>query len=296
MTNPQRSHHNPRPGEAPVQYRKYPRYWYLSPQARAEEALTSRSRIEFRMKARKAWAVGVPLLAVALVSAYFGGPIILTSFPPGSDASYASGILAWSFQSSVDLSMGFATLALLLIFFPFVAELKSLNWRIPAHRTIKDIGLVGAVSGLTVFAAFAFADAISIGGPNLRLMGPLILRNFYLAHVIDLNHAPGPFNIDVIGVNATVALSVAVSCMLLYRLEQGVFTALSKAFTLFAAPAVMVFEIAMLLFGPATMPLQAANFLVGSPLASILTNWFLLVVSSGLFAIGLAHEKLGFWT
>ncbi|MGD0477931.1 MAG: hypothetical protein ABSB29_07180 [Nitrososphaerales archaeon] len=254
-----------------------------------------RSQTEFRLRARKAWAVGVPLLAVALVSAFLSGPIILTLIPPGLDASYASRILTWSFQSSVDLGMGFATLALLLVFLPSVAQvLKPLDWRAPARRTIKGIGLIGAVSGLAVFAAFAFADAISIGGPNLRLMGPLILRNFYLAHAIDLNHAPGPFNIHVIGVNATVALSVAISFILVYRLEQGLFTALSKAFTLFAAPAVMVFEIGLLFFGPFTMPLQAANFLVGSPLASILTNWFLLVVSSGLFAIGLAHKKLGF--
>lgn len=290
MTNPQRSHQNPESIEASG-------YWYLSPQALAEEAEASRSQTEFRLRARKVRAVGVSLLAVALVSALLGGPIISTFIPPSPDAFYWPRILIWSLQSLEDIGMGFAALAILLVFLSSVArELKPLalaRWRIPARRAIRGIGLVGAVSGLAVFATLAFADVISIGGPNLNLIGPLILRDFYVAHVVDLGYAPGPFNISVIGVNATVALSVAISCMLVYRLEQGVLTALSKAFTLFAAPTVMIFEIGLLLFGPATMPLQATNFLVGSPLASLLTNWFLLVVSSGLFAIGLAHKKLG---
>jgi hypothetical protein len=291
MTNPQRSHQNPKPINASG-------YWYPSPEARAEETEASKSQTEFRLRARKVRAVGVSLLAVAFVSAFMGGPIISTFIPPNPDALYWSRILFWSYQSLEDIIMGFATLALLLIFLSSVAkELKPLSrarWRTPVRRAIKGIGLVGAVSGLAVFATLAFADVISIGGPNLYLMGPLILRDFYVTHVIDLVYAPGPFNINIIGVNATVALSVAISCMLVYRLEQGILTALSKAFTLVGAPAVMIFEIGLLLFGPATMPLQATNYLVGSPLANLLTNWFLLVVSSGLFAIGLAHKKLGF--
>src|SRR5208337_3129793 len=225
MTNPQRSHRNPKPIKAPVQYLKYLGYWYTSPQARTEEAEVSRSQTEFRLRARKIRAVGVPLLAVALVSAFLGGPIISTFIPASPDTLYWSRILLWSSQSLEELAMGFAALALLLIFLSSVAkELKPLErarWKTHARRAIKGLGLVGAVSGLAVFGAFAFADVISIGGPNLNLMGPLILRNFYVAHVIDLTYAPGPFNIDVIGANATGALSVAISCMLVYRLEQG---------------------------------------------------------------------------
>jgi len=295
MTNRRRRRQSSRHVKTLVQDLRSPSYWYLGPKASAEEIEALRSQTEFQLRARRGWEVGVPLLAVALVWALFGAPIISTFFPPRPDPLYASRILAWSFQSSVDLGMGFATLALLLIFLPFVAKvLKPFDWKAPARRSIRGIGIVGAGLGLAAFAAFAFANDISIGRENLDLMGPLILRDFYVAHVINLGVAPGPFNIRVIGVNATVALSIAISCILVYRLEQGVLTALTKAFTLFAAPAVMVFEIGLLLFGPSTMPLQATNLLIGSPLASLLTNWFLLVVSSGIFAIGLAHKQLRF--
>jgi hypothetical protein len=33
-------------------------------------------------------------------------------------------------------------------------------------------------------------------------------------------------------------------------------------------------------------------FLTSTPLSGILTNWFVFVVSTGLFAIGLAHKRL----
>jgi hypothetical protein len=248
-----------------------------------------KSQTESRPKAR---VVGVWLFVAALALALLGGLTTPTFDPTSPNAAYWFNILTWSSQSVEELALGVLTLALLLIFLSFVAtELERFDWRIPVPRAVRYIGLGGAISGLVVFAALAFADVISIGDHNLDVMGPLILRSFYVAHVIDLNHVPGPFNIDVIGKNATVALVGSISCMLVYRLEQGVLTALSKAVTLFAAPAVMIFEIGLLLFGPATMPLQAANFLVGSPLAGILTNWFLLVVSSGLYALELANRR-----
>jgi hypothetical protein len=233
------------------------------------------------------------LFAAALVLALLGGIVIPTFNPTSPNTVYTFNILTWSYQSLEELALGLMTLALLLIFLSLVAtELKRFDRWIPVPRAVRYIGLGGAMLGLVVFAALAFVDVISIGGSNLDVIGPLILRNFYVAHVIDLNHAPGPFNIDVIGKNATVALAGSIPCMFVYRLEQGVLTALTKAVTLFAAPAAMAFEIGLLLFGPITMPLQVTNFLVNvPPLAGILTNWFLLVVSSGLFVLELANRR-----
>ena len=267
---------------------------HSGPQSGSDQVVALKPHLDALQRVR---LTGVLLFAVALVSFFLGGLTIPTFIPAGTSAAHWFDILTWSVQSLDKLGMGFLAMALLLVLLSFVApELKQLDVRVHAPRVLKRVSLVGAVSGLLFFAVLAFADVISIGNANLDLLGPLVLHNFYVAHVIDLNHTPGPFNINVIGENATVALSVAILFMFVYRLEQGALTALSKAITLFAAPAVMVFEIGLLLFGPATMSLQATNILIGSPLAAILTNWFLLVISSGLFAMGLARRKhwLGF--
>jgi len=247
------------------------------------------SQIEFRPKAR---TVGVPLFVLALILALIGGVVAPAFFPTSQSAVYWFTLLNWLAQSVEDLGLGFAALAILLILLSFFnSELKTFDLKVPLSRTFRVIGLVGGTSAMGVFAALGIANDISIGGGNLNLIGPLILRNLYVAHVIDLNHIPGIFNISVIGWNATVALSLSILFMAVYRLEQGILTAFWKSVTLFAAPAVMAFEIGLLLFGPSTMPLQATNFLIGTPLASVLTNWFLLVVSSGLFVLGLASRR-----
>ncbi|MGP8125110.1 MAG: hypothetical protein ACLQEQ_04475 [Nitrososphaerales archaeon] len=238
--------------------------------------------------------------ACVITSGYISCPATLQT--PANAAGEAAlynevywfNIMSWSSQGSADVAMGFATLAVLLLFVTvFAKKLKRFDRKINAPRPIRDVGRIGAMSGLGVFAVLAFADDASIGAGNLSLMGPLILRNFYVNHVLNLNNVPGPFNISVIGEIAFIALSVAISFRLVCRLEQGVLTAFSQAVTLFAAPAVMVFEMGLFIFGPITMPLQVANILLGTPLAGILTNWFVLVVSSGLFALGLSHKRLG---
>jgi hypothetical protein len=235
----------------------------------------------------------VRLFVVALVLAVLGGLTIPTFNPASPSAAYWFDILMWSSQSLEEVALGLVAMALLLIFLSFVnIELKRFDRRIPVPRAIRYFGLGGALLGLSVFAVLAFADVISIGGYNLNVMGPLLLRDFYVAHVIDLNRVSGPFNINVIGKNATIALAGSISCMFVCRLENGVLTALSKTVTLFAAPVVMSFEIGLLLFGPATMPQHVTNLLTNVfPLDGILTNWFLLVVSSGLFALELANRR-----
>jgi len=242
----------------------------------------------------KARTVAFSLFVVALALAAAGALIPPASLPTSPNAVYWFWLTTWSSHSLEELVTGFATLAIFLFVLSLVVtELRQYDIGVPLGRAIRSVGLAGAVLAMAFFGAFAFADDISIGvgNPSLNPLGPLIFRSFYLAHVIDLGSAPGPFNISGIGWNATIALSLAILCMIVYRLEQGLLTAVWKSVTMFAAPAVLAFEIGLLLFGPYTMPLQATNYLIGTTFAIIFTNWFLLVVSSGLFALGLASRR-----
>jgi len=265
----------------------YPGYWYVRPEPQVMDGTTvtqMRSKTEAR-------ALGVPLFGLAIFLAILGSLIIPTTLPTSSNL-YWFRVLTWSSESLEDLSMGFAALAVFLILLSFVAaDLRRFDVGFHLNRVVRMASLVCALSAIGVFLTLAIADDISIGGMNLDLIGPLVLRDLYVAHVIDLNHVQGIFNINVIGWNATVAVSTAILFMFVYRVNQGILTAIWKAITLFASPAVMAFEIGLLLFGPSTMTLQVTNYLIGSPLASILTNWFLLVVSAGLFMLGLTTRK-----
>ena len=198
-------------------------------------------------------------------------------------------ILLTFYQGYRDLAMGFAVLAALFLLAAVVIPRLPRDSRFSVPRAVRDIALLGAIAGLVVFAVFVFLDIVT----TLETPGPFVFHNLLSANVKYYTHG-GSFysNLETFGETAFAVFVVATSCAFVYRLREGVLTALGKAVALFAAPALIVFEIALLLFTPVNMPIFAAKFLDGSPLAGILTNWFVLVISSGLFALGLTHRRL----
>jgi hypothetical protein len=78
-----------------------------------------------------------------------------------------------------------------------------------------------------------------------------------------------------------------------YFLDRGILRAFKETLRFFVLPALMIFELGLLFVDTKEMTLHATLFLASTPLSGILTNWFVFVVSSGLFAIELAHKRLG---
>ncbi|MGP8124323.1 MAG: hypothetical protein ACLQEQ_00400 [Nitrososphaerales archaeon] len=207
---------------------------------------------------------------------------------------YWFNVLSWCSQTCADVAIGLATLAVLFYFMSVVAQrVKRLDRRLPVPRPIRDLALLGAVSGLAIFALLAFLDVVTT---PIRIPGPLILSNVLSANVHYYGGPPPISLLETIGQEGFGAFIAATCCVFVYRLTEGVWTALGKALALFAAPVLVAFEVALLVFTPINMPIQATEFLVGSPLGAVLTNWFVLVVSSGLFVLGLARSRLGLWS
>jgi hypothetical protein len=127
-----------------------------------------------------------------------------------------------------------------------------------------------------IFAFFAFITATSHDTPASHA----VLLAFY---------AEFPEGHGVFGFAFFASASL---CLMAYFLNRGIVKAFKDALRFFVFPALMVFELGLLFVDTKEMPRHATMFLASTPLAGILTNWFVLVVSSGLFAIGLAHKRL----
>lgn len=210
---------------------------------------------------------------------------------PSQTAVESYSVLLLLHQGYGDLAVGFGALAALYLLALVLVPRVPRGPHVPVPRAVRDVALLGALAGLVVFAVFVFLDVVTT--PVLT-PGPFIFRNLLSANVGYYTHG-GTFYYDLgaFGKAAFAVFAVASSCAFIYRLSGGVTTALGKTVTLFAAPVLTGFEIALILFTPVNMPIQATEFLRGTLLAGILTNWFVLVISAGLFALGLTHRRLG---
>ncbi|HYA78466.1 MAG TPA: hypothetical protein VEF91_07085, partial [Verrucomicrobiae bacterium] len=76
-------------------------------------------------------------------------------------------------------------------------------------------------------------------------------------------------------------------------LDRGIMKALKDVLQFFILPALIIFELGLLFVDTKEMPHHVTMFLASTPLAGILTNWFVLIVSSGLFAIMFMQKSRG---
>ena len=209
------------------------------------------------------------------------------------NAVYWFNIQSWSSQSCADIALALASLSSLFFFAPLLApRLKRIDRKLGVPGKVRLIALLGTAAGLIVFGALAFLDIVST---PIRTPGPLILAAI-LGNNVNYFGGPPPLSLlEVMGKEGFVAFIVATVCMFAYRVREGVLKGLWKALALFAAPVLIVFEIALFLFTPINMTIHVTQFLANTTLGDILTNWFVLVVSAGLLVMALTHRRLGIW-
>jgi len=212
---------------------------------------------------------------------------------------YQFNLSVWAHSGLVQLALSFAVLGGLVLASILAApKLKRFDRRVPVPRAVGDTGLLVAMGGFTVFLVYVFIDIAISFPPVMRGEGALHafillpqmnwLWGFY-ANYTHLAYLTLP---ESFGVQAFYVLAAGTFGAFVYHLKGGILSALAKAITLLWAPAVMVLTFGLLLLAPEYMPLQATKFLIGSPYAGILTNWFALALSSGLFAFMIIHRRL----
>lgn len=260
------------------------------------------------MKFRKALAVvamlflgaslGLALLAFALPAPPSGYEMPISSAWPSQLPG--SWTLWWLHQDFWDLTMGFAALAALFLLASVVVPKTPKGRIFHVPRAGRDIALLSALSGLILFAVFAFYSVVSTSVYDYP--GPFLFAGYIYPYFTPYNSGifAAMFNGQpslwtstglTFGETGFAVLTVASACVLVYWLGGGILNALGDAVTLFAAPVGVAFEVAMLLFAPSQMPVHAMKFL--GPLSDLLTNWFVFVIASGLLALGLVQRRSG---
>ena len=133
---------------------------------------------------------------------------------------------------------------------------------------------------VSIFAIFAYITATSHNNSGSRAALLAFYSEFPEGHYL-------------FGVFGFAFFASASLCLVAYFLKKGILKAFKDALRFFVFPALMIFELLLLFVDTKEMPRHVTMFLASTPLSGILTNWFVLVVSSGLFAIGLSYKRLG---
>ncbi len=179
------------------------------------------------------------------------------------------------FKSYAQISEGFAALALLfpLLTSPTIVKRLDFSWlhrplapRFP-RRLLVPLVLVGA----SIFALFAIVDA--------TYYDTVFSRTFVNAIAVNSSYYYGVISFGTWF--ATVAL---------LTLRRGFLGAMK----VFGLPAILFLEAVLLMFLPRAMPIhvtQFANWSAG--VIDLVSNWFVLMIASFLFILGLTYKKLG---
>lgn len=248
-------------------------------------------------------------LAFVILWSVTSVPATIPEYNPYGNVSYTEAyvnqfywfnILPWISQSYVDLAMGFAALTALLFLIsalsPRVPRSREISVRVP--RFVKDAVLLSVAIGLTLIA-ISTIDGIIEGTqpwdvPPAFLFSDFLIDNFWKWPRHPVAPILEPFFGDPIAIGETIIAMFGLMSlgMLVYWLEEGISTALRKTITFFSAPVIVIYELATLLFVPYEMPIYISYFTSSYPLGVILTNWFVLVIATGLLVLGLLHRRL----
>ena len=198
-------------------------------------------------------------------------------------ASFASAIFylmtpastTWLHQTYSQIAISFATLAVIAsLILAAGPRPEPIGRNFTLHGAIRVVALLGFMLSLAVFSIFAYITATSHGNSMSRAA----LLEFYSE--FPLGHA-------VFGVFGFVFFVLASFCLTVYFLDRGILRALREVIQFFVFPALMFFELGLSVVDTSEMPRHVTMFLASTPLGGIVTNWFVLVLSSGLFIIGL---------
>jgi hypothetical protein len=173
---------------------------------------------------------------------------------------------------------------------------------------VRALAILTMLGGLFVFAFWATVDLLS----GYHSFPAYAFSSYPLTFAIYKSIGLGALSIpDKNRTIGLVAFVVAVSSFVALRSERGIGVAAKDGVLFFAAPALMVFELALLHFAPAEMYWHATKLLPWSLdryLTSeqflelmrppfrfawggniyLLSNWFVLLAASGLLALGVA--------
>jgi len=199
----------------------------------------------------------------------------------------------WTFLTYLDLSVSFLTLSIFFLLAPLLTRRWPKGRVIATPRAVKDAALLAMMAGTVVFAVCVFMDVVSTNPADIP--GPLFLGNqlstgwtYYLNRYL----LSGQSSLEVFGRTAFFALALAMFGAFVYRLGEGIPLALAKTSAMFAAPLLVVLETVLLVFTPVNMPIHVSALLVGTPLEGVLTNWFVLIVSLGVFSFWSLRTRL----
>ena len=170
-------------------------------------------------------------------------------------------------------------------------------------RVIRGASLAGAAFFGVVFAVTAYVDVYySATGYNLgmsegRGLSGLAYLPIQIFSVVTVRPATSLYSrLDGLlsvrpGLAALESICLFVVCLTVFWMNRGFAEAFRRAVTIGAA-LVTLFELGLLLAAPIWMPVFATGltlWTVGS--VNVLSNWFLLIFSSGLFAFGLVYRR-----
>lgn len=184
----------------------------------------------------------------------------------------------WVFESEVQAAAGFALVAVVLLLFQAKKLVPSVFRRALAlPRAARDAALLTFAGGALFYGFYIVLDW-------LREEYPLAL-----GYGID------PFAVSptALGEAAFLSMAIAVAGLTVYRSNEGLWASFGDAVTRFAAPAIVALEVGLLLVSPSEMQRPVVNFTQLLPFPSrvyriaILSNWLVLIVSSGIFVFGL---------
>jgi hypothetical protein len=184
----------------------------------------------------------------------------------------------WLHQTYGQIAVSFAALTVLFsLMFVAVPRLRRFDRKYAVSHTIRVISLISFMVSVIAFAIFGYITATSHNN-SASLAALLAFRSV--------------FPIGMFGVFGLMLFACAFICLMVYFLDKGSLRAFKDAMRFFVFPALMVFELWLLLVDTKEMPLHVTMFLGSTPLSGVLTNWFVFVVSSGLVALGLAYKRL----
>ena len=206
------------------------------------------------------------------------------------NAVYWYNVLSWSSQSCADVALALGTAsALTPLVFAVLPRLRKADRKVAIPGLFRTIAFVGCAGGLSVFAALAFLDIVST---PIRTPGPLVLGSVLGANVKYFGGPPSLSWLETMGRDGFEAFVAATICSFVVLVRDGILAGLGRAVVFFAAPVIIVFETALLIFTPINMTIHATQFLSGTALGDLFTNWYVFVLSSWFLFVGLASKRM----
>ena len=220
--------------------------------------------------------------------------------PPGSQTAFA-----WIY-SEVLIDEALLLLSVTVLLIPLVNRHfdSLLRHEVRLTRPVMVLAVLALVLGLLLFAFWAMVDLLGgYGGPGYTWSTYPFIAAIY--NRVEFLHGT-----DMMGMEGFSSFCIAVLGFVTLRTRHGIGTAVKDGVTLFAAPIIMVFELALWYCSPAVMYWKVTGFTpwsLGSYLTAqqfqivmnspyvfswggnvyLLSNWLALIVSSGLFVFGL---------